>query len=158
MKILKRQSGFSLIETMVVIGVLAIIGVIMADILKRTITTDTKTELTGTIKNNGDKALNTMDNSIQFADRVVCVGQFTTNNDTIVVVKDGNYTRFRFFEQSSGKDGYIQEDTFTLQDPNQANTALCTQSATYNPTIITDTDPVTGVSLVSGSFQDTSSP
>src|SRR5579884_4155589 len=120
MKILKRQSGFSLIETMVVIGVLAIIGVIMADILKRTITTDTKTELTGAIKNNGDKALNTMDNTIQFAERVVCVDKFDAsalNNDTIVVVKNGTYTRFRFVKPSAGKNGYLLEDVFPLSDP-----------------------------------------
>lgn len=158
MRFFQRQSGFSLVETMVVIGVLAVIGVIMTDILKRTITTDTKTELTGTIKNNGDKALNTMDSVIQFADRVVCVGKFSTNNDTIVVIKDGSYTRFRFIGPSGNQNGYLQEDQFTLTDPTKATTALCSQSTTYNPVTITDTDPVTGVSLVAGSFLDDPSP
>ena len=144
---------------MVVIGVLAIIGVIMADILKGTIKSNIKTELTGTIKDNGDKALNTMDSTIQFADRVVCVNTYDASsfNDTIVVVKNGKYTRFRFVKPKAGKNGYLQQEVFTLSDPTQATTALCTQNAT-SPVIITDTDPVSGVSLVVGSFQDNPNP
>ena len=160
---IKSGRGFSLIEALVVVGIIAIVGIIMTDILSRTIKSGNKTGLISAIKQNGERSLSVMDQTTRFSDQVVCVGTLTANNDTLVVVKNGSYTRFRFFYPTGSTNGYIEQDTFNLNDGSQAGLALCTQSissAQINTATIylTDRDTVNGVSLQNGSFSWTHNP
>ncbi len=140
------QRGFTLIEALVVIGVLAVLGYVMTDLLSRTLLGGNKTELNDTIKQNGERALTTMDSTIREADQVVCTSSYSATNDTIVVVKNGTFTRFRIFPQTTGANGYIVEDNPLLSNPTNL-TSICNNYTQNSPQTITDTDPVTGVSI-----------
>jgi prepilin-type N-terminal cleavage/methylation domain-containing protein len=148
---MSAQRGFSLIETLVVIGVLAVVGYIMTGLLTNTLKGGNKTELIGTIKQNGERALGVMSDTIRSSDNVVCVGQYTGANDTVVISKGGIYTLFRFVPQvSNTTNGYILEDTPAAPaDPSQVAN-LCTQASSAQAVKLTDNNPTTGVSIQNG--------
>ncbi len=135
----RSRSGFTLVEIMVVMAIVAIVGIILVMIFANTLRGSSKAQILSVIKQNGQAVLGIMDNTIRNADNVVCP---STSGDTLVVVKNGIYTRFRFINNSIEKDS---PSDFT------ASTCLITDPA-VSLVILTDTDPKTGVSVQSGSF------
>jgi type II secretory pathway pseudopilin PulG len=168
MKIIRNTRGFSLIEALVVVGVLAIVAIVMVDLLFRTVRGGNKTQLIGNIKQNGQTALSVLDTTIRSADKVICKSSYTGNSantfldgsgaplpDTLVIAKDGKYTRFRFyFERSGTSNGYIGKLDLVVTDPSTVGQTLCAD----NPTSDTKLTPDDGaISLKYGGFEYTQS-
>ena len=126
-----KKNGFSLIETLVALAIVSIMGIILADLLTRTIEGGNKTRLIGTMKDNGQAALNIIEASIRSSGTVICpinIGDplDLSSEDSkrlpnvLVVSQNGIYTRFGFVDTSPplsiGQNGYISEDQPTIAD------------------------------------------
>lgn len=150
----KNGAGFTLVEILVVISVLSIVGVIILTIFSQTLRGNNKAQILSAIKQNGQSVLENMDKNIRNSDSIVCI---SPDNSTLVVVKQGSYTRYKFLS------GSIQQD-FPTQPPPPASKAdvkiflasICTDTLgtdSLTPAqVLTDTNSQTGVNLISGSF------
>lgn len=141
----KSSSGFSLIEALIVVSVLGIVGFILTELLFRTFTGGNKTKSLSDIRQNGQTALNIIDQTARSADEIVCAEQ-----TTLAVAKNGLLTRFRFYLEDSknGKSGFIAYDN-PKQETDQN---LCDyQNLQTNITVLTASEQ-NGVSLKNGLF------
>lgn len=147
------KKGFTLVEILVTMSIVAIAGVILVMIFANTLRGSSKAQILAVIKQNGQAVLGTMDNVIRNADNVVCPEVIppstSASGDTLVVVKNGAYTRFRFRSATSTENGYIEKDSPT--DFAVSTTCLITDTP-LSPVTLTNTDTKTGVSVQSGSF------
>lgn len=151
-----KKNGFTLIELLVVIGVLSIVGILVLNIFAQSLRGNNKAQILSSIKKNGESILQNLDKVIRDSDHLVCVGTFIATNDTLVVVGEGKYTRFRFTAPTTSVNGKIQQDfpsppPVPANDPNYSQAYLCAEPAN-SPQILTDTNPQTGTSVQSGSF------
>ena len=175
----KQGGGFTLVEILVVIAIVAIIGTIMAAVFINTLRGSNKSQILGSIKQNGQAVLENMDKTIRNSDDLICPTSGWSN--TIVLLKNGVYTRYRIALPTdgtytapascigSGKNGCIVQDNPEKQlDPatGQEETdpafirRVCFPS---NPiisgtNILTDTDAQSGVSIYSGFFNSSNLP
>lgn len=159
--------GFTLVEVLVVIAVLAIAGTLVLTIFTRSLRGNNKTQILSAIKQNGQAVLEILDKTLRDADNVVCIHD---DGNTIVVVKDGKYTRFKYLAETVNDNGQIWQD-FPEQPPiptppstpppkadikvflDPAN--VCTDpkgtdppsDPQLTPRVLTDTNLQTGVSL-----------
>lgn len=157
----RLSRGFTMVEILVVMAIMAIVGTIMVAIFTNTLRGSNKSQILAVMKQNGQAVLDNMDRTIRSADSVVCRSM---DGNTLVIVKNGEYIRFRLLRpnnQDSSKgtcgslNGCIQQD-FPVQPstPPKNNTAvfvngLCTDpmgSDSIAPQTLTDTNPQTGVS------------
>lgn len=154
--------GFTIVETLVVITILAIVGILVLVIFTQSLKGNNRAQILSSIKKNGQSVLETMDKNIRNADNVVCVGTYAAVNDSLVVVNKGAYTRYRFIAPiGTTANGQIQQDSpqppsVAANDPKYSKAYLCTnplgvESSTPVQTL-TDTDPKTGASVQNGLF------
>lgn len=139
------RKGFTIVEMIVVIAVVSIMVLILAQIFSRTLRSSSKAQALGSVKQNGQAALEAMDKTIRNSGSryVICPAPTapsgTVTGTTLVVQSiDGVFTRYRFIN------GQIQQDY-----PSAFGATLC-QDNLVNPQTITDADPKTGVSVASG--------
>lgn len=149
-----NKRGFTLVELLVVIAIMGILGIIMVAIFTNTLRGSSKSQVLAVIKQNGQAVLETMDKNIRGADNVVCSVDLPSL-PTLVIVKNGLYTRYRYMPPGNTSNGYIAQD-FPTQPLNQdikifANT-VCTGPMLFNSQVLTDTNTQTGVSVTSASF------
>jgi len=139
------RKGFTIVEILVVVGVLTVTSVIFVEIFFRSLKGGNQAQTLGVIKQNGQQAIELMDKNIRLADNVVCVGAIGGGTDnTLVIEKEKNYTRFRFISPTSTKNGYISQDNIdNCSAPSPSDSLM----------ILTNTDSISGVSVLSGSFQ-----
>lgn len=159
---LSLSKGFTLVEILVVVAVLSVVGILVLTIFTRTLKGTNKTQILGAIKQNGQSVLETMTNTVRNSDRVVCTINLTSPGPTLVIVKNGVYTRYRFIAPTGTVNGYFQQETFNLPSspPSGSDPKLYIRdfedtvciNPSENPQVITDTHPQSGVSLASGSF------
>lgn len=153
------KKGFTLIEMLVVISVLSVVGVLLLTIFTRTLKSGNKTQIIQAMKQNGQAVMDSMDKTVRNSDRVVCPAD---TGDTLAVVKNGLYTKYRFSPPTTSTNGYIQQESFNLpstppagSDPNlyirDFEVTLCTDPM-QSPQTITDTNLQTGVSVFNGLF------
>lgn len=147
----KKKSGFSLIETVLTIGIISVIGLIASNLLVRTYRTSSDADLKSKLKQNGAVALETLSEAIRMADSVVCYGSNGSIKDRIVIrTITGSYWRLRFEEPGSGN-GYIAKKENL--NPDELN-IFCNQSPiTTEEVILTDDNINTGVSISNGKFE-----
>lgn len=167
------KKGFTLAEMIVVMAVLAVVGTVVLTIFIRTLRGANKAQILSAIKQNGQSILETMDKNIRNSDNIVCPfytspTQMTVDSHTITIVKNGIYTRYRFIPPDDktpllgrchSKNGCIISDSPVLPTPSPLpsdiiktfTSGLC-ETTFESPQILTDTNPQTGVSVVSGSF------
>lgn len=162
------SKGFTLAEILVVMAVLSVIGALAVTIFTRTLRGVNKSQIISSLKQNGQSVLENMDKTIRNSDDVVCPPVIPTAtkafDNTLVVVKDGVYTRYRFIASTQSANGLIQQDQPTKLPIDQATqkeetgsafvNRVCIPSASTLPEgiILTDTNPQTGVSVESGLF------
>lgn len=145
---MKNKDGFTLVEILVVIAIISIIGVVMVAIFTNTLRGSNKSQILAAVKQNGQAVLESMDKTVRGADYVICV---TPSGTTLVVVKNGNYTRYRMFASTASDNGSIQQD-FPVQ-PQQSIiaaflTSICTDTdPAVLPQVLTDVNQQTGVSV-----------
>lgn len=128
------KRGFTLIEMLVVIGVLSIFGTLILSIFSKTLQGGNKSKIEGIIKQNGQSVLEQMDKTVRNADNVVCPTASSSqsactsagcswiasslscqcSSSNLVVVNKGTYTRFRFIAPSPSpnptSNGLIEQD------------------------------------------------
>lgn len=148
------NKGFTLVEILVVIAIVAIIGLIMIAIFTNTLRGSNKSEILSAIKQNGQAVLDNIDKNVRESDNVICPAP-NLSSDTLVVVKNGTYTRFNFVRPTTAANGFIQQDNFVQPtsgygaDIKQFSIDIC-RTDIYSlvaPAILTDQTPQTGVSV-----------
>lgn len=157
--------AFTLVEVLVVIGVLSIAGTLVLAIFSSTLRGNNKSQILVSIKQNGQSVLESMTGTIRNADNLICpVDSIPTN--TLVIVKNGIYTRYRIALAGNNKvpsscvaNGCIVSDNpVPSTDPDEvANPTLfvnriCDPGSIIpdplsSALIMTDTHPQSGVSV-----------
>lgn len=88
----KKETGFTLVELLVVISVLGIMAVMALQIFLSLIRSSTKTEVLGRVKQNGDYALSVMERMIRNSREIL-----ECDTDHILIKNpDGRESNFRF--------------------------------------------------------------
>jgi len=158
-----KRNGFTLVEIIVVLAIMAILGLVLTQIFYSTLRGGSKAQVLSVVKQNGQSAVEAMDKTIRSADKVVnlCPSPFgahgasvetgldcTTNCGAIVILKNKVYTRFLYVpaDSSDTNNGYIVMDTLT-SPPECLNSTFGS-----NLSVLTDKDSKTGVSIESGIF------
>ncbi|MDO8573520.1 MAG: type II secretion system protein [Candidatus Daviesbacteria bacterium] len=166
------KNGFTLVEIIVVMAIVAIVGLIMVVIFTNTLRGSNKAQILSVIKQNGQAVLENMDKTVRSADHLVCPALDGNSSNTAVVVKNGAYIRYRISKMSEyaagrvppacQKNGCILQDSPT-KDIDPGTGQLETDSAfilrVCNSTslmssanILTDTNSQTGVAVPGGFF------
>lgn len=177
-----KQKGLTLVELLVVMAVLAVVGIFILNIFTSTLRGTNKTQVLGVIKQNGQAVLETMDKTIRNSDNVVCPfflspTDNTVSSSTLVTVKDGIYTRYRFIPPNNlspaigncGTTGLEVNGCFMQDNPEKRDIGpspsrqetepefvnrICNvgSSMLSNAVFLTDTNTQTGVSVENGLF------
>lgn len=132
------RKGFTLVEILVVIGVLTVMGVILTEIFFRSIRGINKAEMISRIKQNGQTSLGIIDKTLRSADGIFCTN---ADGSAILFSKNGVYTRYRYNSATPTVNGSLSVDYPTSDD--------CS-AAVVNQSYLTDlgsNDPKTGVSV-----------
>lgn len=150
MKESRVNEGFTLIEMVVVIAVIALVGVLIVTIFSRSLRGGNKTLAIGVIKQNGQSVLESMDKVVRNADSIICVHEpLLTTPATLVTARDGIYTKFRFTSETSTTNGFVQQISLTPgPDIETFINTVCTDPMPSQTISLTDTNTQTGVSLV----------
>lgn len=151
----RNQLGFSIMEVVLSIGIIAVIGVITSNLLTRTFRTSTDAELTSKLKQNGSVASNILSEAIRMADSVVCYGPVVPPYKWIVIrTAQGTYNLFRFVDPVGNPvtlNGYI-----TRQDkipPSYFDSFCVTNPPNFTTNVLlTDNNINSGVSISGGEF------
>lgn len=151
------KKGFTLMEILISIAVLSVIGVLIMVIFSRSLRGGNKVQIILAIKQNGQAILESIDKAVRSSDQVVCVN---STKNTLVIVKNGTYTRYRFVVPVSAANGQIlQDNPVPVAGIEQNNITLfinrvcgTTDPMMPDAVIITDTNKTTGVSVLNGSF------
>lgn len=115
----KKIFGFTLIEMVVVTGIVATLGLIFTMVLVQTLRGENKVKTIDQVKQTGQIVLDQMANEIRQSDKVICASQTTDSRglyaDTIILYKQGQYIRFRLDPpvtppSSPTSNGYIARD------------------------------------------------
>lgn len=132
--------GFTMVEMVVTVGIIAIISAVVARVFFTSSTNSTKSDLLRSIKQNGDFALESMTRTIQNAKTITsaCDGSLSTslgveNSDQGVITfgcaLDGTITRIA---STSAVTQYLTSSTVTMGGTSCANSGLsfrCTSRA-----------------------------
>jgi len=86
---MKNNGGFSVLEVMLAIGILAIIAVASTNLLFSSIGGSSKASVVAMIKQNGEHTISAIEKEARFADNATCPGGILLLN-----FKEGNVTRF----------------------------------------------------------------
>ena len=164
----KTMLGFTIAELLVAISVIAIMGAIITEIFSRSLRGGNKAQIIASIKQNGQTTLEALDKLIRNSDEIVCpvitVAEIIAaggspppkNSDTVAVVKDGKYTRFRYKVGSPTTNGYILQDNPVYVAPlsqesflNDVCSNVWNDPNSTDAVLITDTNTRNGVSVTS---------
>lgn len=147
------NSGFTIAEILVAIAIIAFLGAVMVAIFISTLRGSNKSQILGSIKQNGQAVLEIMDKTIRSADNVICTSGDTK---TLVIEKNGIYTRFRFIAPTPTinptANGKIQQDSPLPGVDMETFLMYVCMNPMPAPIILTDTNTQTGVSVNNGSF------
>lgn len=144
-------NGFTLVELLITVTIVAFLGYIFTDILTQTLRGQNKIKTINQIKQNGQIALDKMINDIRQSERVVCFGKFigAIDADSLVLYKQGEYIRYRFYPPAPATDP-TANGRLAVDYPAASQAAvpdICTTVLQTNETNITDIDTQSGVSL-----------
>lgn len=145
----KANSGFTLIETLITISIVGVIGLMITDLMLRTLKGNTKTQLISQIKQNGQEAMFIIEQAVRFASPVLCTAYDGSSRAIIAIKSQDNKTvRYMVYPATSIANGYITQDypnTNLIDVTSSAN--YCTAAAN-GASSITNQDPINGISIV----------
>lgn len=152
-----KKCGFTLIETLVVIGVLSVIGMIILNVFSRSLRGSNKSQILGSIQQNGRQVLENIDKTVRGADNIVCPALTLPDRRTLVVRSAGTYTRYRFAQDNTIKQDNPLKQTDQASGEEETDPAFVNRICLFNdpmplPSILTDTNPKTGVRVIGGQF------
>ncbi len=153
------KKGFTLVEILVVMAILALVGGLILTIFTQTLRGNNKSQIIATIKENGQAVLENISQTIRNADNVDCPviqpeSTFAYSN-TLVIDSKGIYTRYKFIAPSPTANGMIQQDNPVKQivnnieetSPQFVNRVCGPNDPMSQPVVLTDTKVDTGVSV-----------
>lgn len=144
---MKNKLGFTLIELVIAIGILGVIGFVLTDIMTQSLRTENKSNMVNQIQQNGKTALDKISNEIRQAENIVCpvlpLNQTLVKTNTLVIFKQGEYTRFKFHAPSTDQNGFIGIDNLPQ------GSFDCSVMTAQSPTVssLTNIDKINGVSI-----------
>jgi len=100
-----KNKGFTLVEILVVVGILGIIAVVASTIFFTTLRSSGKTKVLTKVKQNGDYALSVMERLIKDSQEVV------TNTDNKICESGMNYLKFKRADGNTIEFGCLEEGT-----------------------------------------------
>ncbi len=151
------QIGFTLIETIVIVLILGIIGTSLSGVLTRTFRANTKSQVLGNVKQNGQNALNDFSQVARNAQDIVCVNPKPDGKTMTFKNKDGSLVRFAFIDPQVSKNGVIKKDYPSLINgsvrvSNSDDFCDLTKIPLLNSVNLTDDNISKGVSVEGGKF------
>lgn len=140
--------GFTLVEILVVIAIMAIMGLILTEVFIRSLRGGNKAEVLAILKQNGQSVLENMDKNIRGSDSIACTDNL---GEVLVIEKDGLYTRYRLITGQLAEDHPVlpentSQDTFLTYVCNNSN-----YPPEVIPAILTDSEKVSVVGPQEGS-------
>ncbi|KKU96317.1 MAG: hypothetical protein UY27_C0001G0010 [Candidatus Gottesmanbacteria bacterium GW2011_GWA1_48_13] len=131
---MKKQKGFTLLEILVAIGILAIVGTLIVQVFFTTTRANSKTEVQKNVKQNGDFAIEAMSRLIRSARSVSssCTAGGATTESLTLINEHGRTTTFgclldgevtRVASTSGARTDYLTDQNLTLGG------ASCTQDS-----------------------------
>ncbi len=120
-----KKNGFTLLEILVAIGVIALMGTLIAQVFFTTTRSNTKTEVQKNVKQNGDFAIEVMGRMIRGARTMAtnCSAAGTTTTSIAITNQDGGTTTFgclldgtvtRIASTSAGRTDYLTDQNLTI--------------------------------------------
>lgn len=113
------DAGFTLLELLISVAIIALLSVVMSQVFISTIRTNTKTEILKEVKQNGDLALESMVRMIQNAEMITCdtpqslsIVNPDSNTTTLACVADGE--AMRLASASASTTVYLSSKLVTL--------------------------------------------
>lgn len=165
-----KQNGFTLIETLISIGIIASVGILIAQVFFTTTRVNTKTELLKDVKQNGEYAMDVVSRMIRNSSAVDCS---STPASLGITNSDGSSTTLGCAFDSDNSVNRLASTSATVQYLTSSNVTLgtctsliftCTSSTDQAPTIKVEFKlsqkgtPVDQFEKASVSFQTTVSP
>ncbi len=147
------SKGFTLIELVVVLGIMAILGTIMTNFLVQTVRGENKSKLVNQVKQNGQVVLDTISSQIRNSEQVICIGNIASGSltlhpfDNIVLYGNGVYTQIVLNLPTATTNGDIDETTFIGPVDSSACTVAHNTIALNGVINLSDNDPINGISL-----------
>lgn len=149
-----KKNGFTLIEVLISGLILAIIGVILADILARTFKSNDQVQRLSVVKDNGQVTMNIIDSTIRASSDVYCTSNGQTSTSIVVQIGKGpgaKYSRIWFVNEVgttiNGK-AYIKDYPSIPTFPSD-----CTNDSGQK--LLNNPDTIKGVSITNGQFSYT---
>lgn len=138
----RKKNGFTLIEILVVLGLLSIVAAIGSNMFFTTFRSSTKTKVLTIVKQNGDYALSVMERTIRGAQEVIenSDGDICEENMNKVKIKnlDGSQIEFACVDEGTIT-GHIASDSSRLVSPEVKLSACsfsCTSEGEFYPQIV----------------------
>lgn len=140
--IARVKRSFTLIELVVVVGVLSILSAVAADMFINITRSYNKANIIAEIEQNGNLAISTMSNEIRSALSVSPTSGTASSID--IVDQDGAAVTFSFISPTSNDNGYIARNGLPIID----NERVTGVNVTHGMFTIVDADPpVVGITM-----------
>ena len=153
----KNLVGFSMIEVLIAISIVAVIGIFTTTILTRTYRAGNQGASLSRLKQNGELAMDIMVDAIRNSEGVVCYGGTAIRKTEIVIrTLEGKYTKFIFVDPGLAGNTVTSNGYIAKQEnlsPSSYATFCTTAIASPAPVPITNSNNNSGVSISGGSFQ-----
>ncbi|MEX0587548.1 MAG: prepilin-type N-terminal cleavage/methylation domain-containing protein [Patescibacteria group bacterium] len=140
----RQRGGFTLLELLVVIGIIAIVGVIAADIFVNVTRSYNKAEIITRVQRSGNVALAQMTGEIRNARRVISPAPGGSDSTLTIENSSGGQVAFAFQPAMGGANGYISRDGSPISDSDY-ETGVNITSLTF--TVLSTTPTVVGITL-----------
>lgn len=145
------KKGFTLIEIIISLGIVAVLGLTISQIFISTVRTNTKTEILKEVKQNGEFAMETMVRMMQSAERITSACTGATTNSITILNPDGFSTTFGCVAtgnllrvaSTSASTLYLTSASVTLGGSNCGSSTLaftCTSALGLPSTVIISMD------------------
>lgn len=145
---ISKASGFTLVEMLVVITILAVVGGILTEVFVRTLRANNKSQVLSIVKQNGQNTLELIDKAVRNSEEVICPVSSDTASSVLVISKVSETTnqselfRFTYIPPTASTNGYLTQD-MPVAGFTQAN---CGDIVAITPKLTDDTAQ-TGVSV-----------
>ena len=134
----RRREGFTLLELLVVIGIISILGVITADIFSNVTRSYNKAEIINRVQRTGNTVLAQMTKEIRNARQVVSPTPGSSGSSLTIKDFSGNSAIFSFVPPDADDNGFVSRNGVLISDDDFSNGVNVT-SLFFN---VLDTGPV----------------